>query len=469
MIWVVLAVALFLRIIILNQSLWLDEAINVLAASHYSFWDFLTKYSIGDFHPPGYFALLWVWERIGGTSEVWVRIPSVALGLGAVFITYLLGKEIFSKKIGLIAALLLAIAPLHVYYSQEARMYSLSAFAATLSFYFFNRLISKGSKVNMLGYITATVLVLYADYLVYLIIPVQILFTLIYYRAQLKRVLISLGVSLLFLTPWLTVFPKQLSVGTGTASTLPGWANVVGGSGVKDLLLVFLKTLFGRISFDNKYIYVLVAGLAGLMYLIAIFKLLKKPDNASKLLLSWLFIPVALAFVVSFFIPVLAYFRMIFILPAFYLLVAKGISLIYNKWLNTLLLISICLISLSSLLIYYTNPKFQREDWRTAIKEVESRSTTGSVVLFETNGAFSPAEYYSTNTNLLKAGLKKVPALNEEDVVDISQKEVYQFEYLVDVTDPKRFLQAKLNKLGYKETEILNYPGVGFVHHFKLQ
>src|SRR5688572_2524708 len=108
MIFFILTVALILRLINLDQSLWLDEAINVLAAKNLPFWHYVTGYSIGDFHPPGYFVILWVWGHIFGFSEISVRMPSVLMGVGTVFITFLLAKDLFSKKIALIAAFLLA-------------------------------------------------------------------------------------------------------------------------------------------------------------------------------------------------------------------------------------------------------------------------------------------------------------------------------------------------------------------------
>ena len=127
MIWLILLLGIFLRLISLNQSLWLDEAIIVNATSTNSFLGMITEYSKADSHPPGFLAILWIWTKIFGTGEVIVRLPSVIFGIVTVGITYLIGKKLRSAKLGLLAALLLAVNPLHIYYSQEARMYSLAA------------------------------------------------------------------------------------------------------------------------------------------------------------------------------------------------------------------------------------------------------------------------------------------------------------------------------------------------------
>src|SRR5579884_1198622 len=121
MIFLILLVSLILRLITLNQSLWLDESINVLAGKSLGFWQFVSAYPTGDFHPPLYFGILWIWERLFGYSEIAVRFPSVFLGVASIYLTFLLGKELFNKKVGLISALLTALGPILVFYSQEAR------------------------------------------------------------------------------------------------------------------------------------------------------------------------------------------------------------------------------------------------------------------------------------------------------------------------------------------------------------
>src|SRR5690348_14814461 len=98
MIYLILIFGFALRLIASNQSLWLDEAINVLAAKDLSFWQFVSSYPIGDFHPPLYFGILWVWSHLFGYNEIFLRLPSIFLGVGTIYVVYLLGKELFDKK-----------------------------------------------------------------------------------------------------------------------------------------------------------------------------------------------------------------------------------------------------------------------------------------------------------------------------------------------------------------------------------
>lgn len=464
MIYLILIVGLILRLITLNQSFWLDEAINVVNARNLDLVTFLVKYPIGDFHPPGYFLILWLWGHLFGFSEISARIPSLILGVGTIWLTYLLGKELFSKRIGLLAAFFLTIAPLHIFYSQETRMYSLATFAVVASNYFFVRFI-KGHKFSQLGFILSSILVLYSDYLAYLVFPAQLLYLIVIQKQQLKTYFKILLIPILTLTIWLPFFYNQLLNGLRTANLVPGWAQVVGGASIKNLGLIFAKTILGRVSFDDKILYTGVMILVGLLYGGIIINALRKINDQVKLLLFWIIAPLILAMVVSFWVPVLSYFRLLFLLPAFYLLVAVGIENLSKKS-STLVIIILVLISLISLYSYYTNPKFQREDWRGAVNTIESLANNNNqaAIVFESNGNFAPFEYYSSGQKWL-GGLKTLPAKDQGDIVefDKNMNNLYVFEYLIDITDPGKNLEKSLIKQGFIKEEAYNFSGVGIV------
>jgi hypothetical protein len=74
--------------------------------------------------PPLYFLLMHCWLP-WGTSEFWIRLPSAILGTLTCLIALVLGEHLLGKRHGWVMGLALAVAPFHVYYSQEARMYAL--------------------------------------------------------------------------------------------------------------------------------------------------------------------------------------------------------------------------------------------------------------------------------------------------------------------------------------------------------
>ncbi|KKS14032.1 MAG: hypothetical protein UU67_C0009G0003 [Candidatus Daviesbacteria bacterium GW2011_GWB1_41_5] len=431
-----------------------------------SFGEIITQFSPGDFHPPGYFILLWIWGHLFGFGEINVRLLSVILGFGTICLTYLIGKKLFNNKVAQIGSLFLAVAPLHVYYSQEARMYSLSAFAAVLSFYYFIKVLNK-EKWSFLGLGLSTALVLYSDYVTYLVIPSQFVFLLLYERSRIGKWMMAHLISVLLFLPWVLVLPGQIAVGIKASIDLPGWKKVAGGADFKNLALVFIKTILGRISFDNKIIYGLLASGAGVVYGLLLFLGFRKGGNKTKLLLLWIFVPIILAFLISFYIPMLSYFRMIYILPALYLLMAKGCVSLKGLW-QRLAIGIILAISSISLFIYYTNPVFQREDWRAVARFLDNISGP-KLVLFEDNHVKFPYLYYAKDLKDAHPGLKKVQAREIEDVTDITGKKVYLFDYLVEITDPKRLINQKLKSLGYKQTNLYNFNGVGFIRLYEIQ
>lgn len=127
----ILLLALALRLINLGgRALWYDEAFAVLFAEKglsAMLYGTLTPVAGGaaDIHPLLYYGLLNVWMTVVGQSPAAVRLLSMILGVATVGLLYVLTKALFERKTALIAALIAAIAPFHVQYSQETRMYAL--------------------------------------------------------------------------------------------------------------------------------------------------------------------------------------------------------------------------------------------------------------------------------------------------------------------------------------------------------
>lgn len=122
------AFALALRLINLGgPALWYDESGSVWMASLP--FQGMVAATAGDTHPPLYLALLWAWGRVFGLSEFSVRLPSVIIGVLCVPLAYALARRLkFSNTVALAGAVLAAVAPIQVHYSQEARMYALLQF-----------------------------------------------------------------------------------------------------------------------------------------------------------------------------------------------------------------------------------------------------------------------------------------------------------------------------------------------------
>jgi mannosyltransferase len=120
------------------QSYWFDEA----QAAHefgLSLGSMLSSMVVHETNPPLYFVLGWVWAHLFGTGEVALRSLSALAGTAVVLLAYLCGRELVSRRAGLVAAALVAVNPFMIWYSQEAREYMLLAALCAASLLFFAR------------------------------------------------------------------------------------------------------------------------------------------------------------------------------------------------------------------------------------------------------------------------------------------------------------------------------------------
>jgi hypothetical protein len=111
------------------QPLWWDEGYSVWFAAHPL--GPLAALTAQDIHPPLYYALLHGWTLLLGAGPVALRFFSVIAGILTIPVIYRTARCMFTVRAALLAALLAAINPLAVFYSQEVRMYGLVALLST--------------------------------------------------------------------------------------------------------------------------------------------------------------------------------------------------------------------------------------------------------------------------------------------------------------------------------------------------
>lgn len=131
----ILVLALALRIPHLFDSLWYDEAFTARLASLPL--DQLPGAIIGDVHPPLWYAIEWITLRIFGNAEWALRLPALVCGLLLVWLVYKVGLSLADGdvRIARTAALIAALLPALIYYSNEARGYALLACLALTMVY----------------------------------------------------------------------------------------------------------------------------------------------------------------------------------------------------------------------------------------------------------------------------------------------------------------------------------------------
>jgi hypothetical protein len=154
------------------RGIWLDEAISIHQA-RLSLHDLFRNLYYGDRQPPLYHLTLWLTIRAFGHSEFAVRLPSLIAGTLVIPALYALGRELYDRRTGLIAAGFAAVSPLLIWYSQEVRMYEFAALFGLLAVLTQLRAIRNGTLLNWAAYILATSALLWSHYFGLLLIGVQ--------------------------------------------------------------------------------------------------------------------------------------------------------------------------------------------------------------------------------------------------------------------------------------------------------
>ncbi|MDD2225124.1 MAG: glycosyltransferase family 39 protein [Candidatus Shapirobacteria bacterium] len=416
---IILILALGLRLIGIGQSLWLDEAISANVAKM-PIGEIVRNFSIGDFHPPFYYWFLDLWTEFFGSHVIMLRLGSVLFSLITIYFVYLIGKKIKNKKIGILAALFLAINPLFVYYSQELRMYSMATMWLIIGFYYFVKIKSKKYLKRdlvifnlMMGLAFGTFygsIFLIASFAIYFLIKKE---WKLFWLTN-----IGTGLAIIILTPLLLTQIKNSQI---MLVQVTNWTLVLGKVNLKNLLLIPLKFGVGKISFYPKIWYYLIGGIWSLIILGLILKN-KKESNWLKIFLG---LPIFLAILFSIKSPLLQYFRFLYLVPIMCLVLAINCD---KKWQK--ILIGGGFLIFSSM--YLLNPNYYREDWKSVATKIENEKSVYMIESFS-----DPIKFYN-------------PKMEIKDIKTITptENEIWVIPFGEAIHGIN--LEEKLKNLGYK-------------------
>ncbi len=151
--WIVAGLTVFaavLRFATLGlQSYHHDEIVTASRILRGSFWHAMDAVGFGESAPPLYYATAWLWTQASGTGEVGLRSFSALAGVATVPVAFLLGAELRGRATGIAAAALVAVNPMLVWYSQEARAYAMFALLTSLSLLYFVRGLEHGRRRDL--------------------------------------------------------------------------------------------------------------------------------------------------------------------------------------------------------------------------------------------------------------------------------------------------------------------------------
>ncbi|MBV9326902.1 MAG: glycosyltransferase family 39 protein [Chloroflexi bacterium] len=386
------------------QSLWYDEGISAHQLTR-SFPE-IVRAAAMDTHPPGYYWTLKAWAEVFGASELGLRSLSAVWGVAMVALTFLIARRLFGTLAASLAALLLAVAPLAVYYSQEVRMYAQVTALGLLAVYAYTR------RADWL-YALAGIATLYSQYLGIALLAAVNLHALITWRSRTRRewiswLLANAVIALAFL-PWLPTFVEQQSHALNTSPR-----TAIG------LALATLTAYGGGVASSQ----LLLSG-GALLVLLALGGILitlvardRPQDNLLLAALIWL-LPMALVIGLGFRSGLFEIRYLVVGLPGLLMLAGLGIVLVAHWPALAPVLLAIAIVpAYFGLSAQYFDPSLARDDYRGMVAAIERDAQPGDAIVLVAPNQTEIFNYYY-HGNLPTIGL---PAERPIDANDTLQR-----------------------------------------------
>lgn len=376
-----------------QKSLDLDEAYSV-ALARQGWTAFVRIITTQDPNMSLYYLLLRLWLGLGH-SETMLRTLSLLVSVAAIPVVYALGVYLFGRRIGLMAAFLLSFNALQVKYAQDTRSYSLVMLLSAASSLLYVRGLTRPSAGVWGGYAVTAALALYAHFFAAFVVMAQWV-SLCWFPAKStpRRWLAPTLLAMVGLLGPLAAVLLHRDVAhmaraypRAELSYIPGVFYALAGS-------------HGRMRYPS------VPGVAlTLLYAGACARAVAKAASDGELrggslgrwrygfLLSWLLLPVPLAYGVSLYKTAFLTFYFVVCLPALVLLAAAGIASLRPRPLLAATLAAVVLLGLQETYAYYTDSR-DREDFRDASATLLALAHPGDALLFYAPYGRDGFEYY---------------------------------------------------------------------------
>jgi mannosyltransferase len=404
---IVLLAALLRLATLRTQSVWFDEAATWDLVRR-PFGEMLRRIPDGESNPPLFYVLEWGWTRVFGDGEAGLRSLSALAGVLTVPVAYGIGRRagFGAARVGLAAAALVAVNPLLVWFSQEARSYALATLLSAVALLLFQRALEDRRGRFLAGWAVVCALALATHYFTAFVLAPQALWLLWrhpYRRGALAAVVAvaAAGVALLPLllaqagNPYdiagtslalrLVQLPKQFLLGYRGPLALPfgllGAALVAGGA-----WLVARPT--PRAARDRALLLAAIGGVAVALPLLA--ALIGVDYLNTRNLLPAL-------------IPLLA-------------ALAVGCCASAPARVGLTLLAGLCAISLAIVVAVASDAQYQRQNWRGLAHALGTLDGTRALVISPANGELA-LRYYRPGLRTMGADGTTV---REVDVVAVA-------------------------------------------------
>lgn len=412
-VFAVLAVGTVLRLYRLDdQSLWGDEALSLTMArfslSEISYQ--LARHATNTF-PPLYFYTLHGWLNMFGFDSLHARLLSAVFGILAILMTFFLAKYFFDRRVGFLAALLIALSQLNVMYSQEARPYTQLLFLVGLSTYLFAIALGEKRATAWWWFIFTCALMLFTHYYAVFVVGCFVLYLVGYGRMyNLPHSWLlggGLAVMMSFL-PWMIFFYVQQFLLEGTQvqkmifKAQPAWFAVSKWTPVTAVNFFNNGRMFGVLD-DGPLWTWLVGGVLFTAPVILAFASLvwdsklgtvdRVPELGTVLLgILWI-VPMTIVVFISYALNFPYDVRYVsFCTLPYYILVSRGILLLPTPVLRGSIVLMLVAYSSLSLRSNYFIP--YKENYRDALRHIANHYRESDCIINSPFGKVLPAQWF---------------------------------------------------------------------------
>ncbi len=393
---VILLVAAVLRLWKLGQVPFMHDEFSALLRTRFdNFHDFIQHGVMPDSHPVGVQLFLWGWVKLFGMNEFWVKLPFVLMGIGSIYLIYLIGRQWFNRKVGLFSAAFFAVSQFTVFYSQLARPYSAGLFFVLLMAVFWHKIVFETEKPKIGIYVGFALSAWACSIMQYFSIAQAglIFLTGLFFLPKERRKAYWLSgiASVVLFAPTLPIFWQQLFV----SGSIGGWLSAPKATFLTDFI---------QYTMNYSMLFMFAVGIIILLPLI-----LGKRDRRNQPLrwagLAWFVIIFAIAFVYSLYRePILQHSTLIFSYP-FVIIVAFSLfkSRTLSPWQTALVVAVILFVGMASLIMerrHYDLMYHQGFD-QIAAEMQQDKDQYGDQIQFATRTEIGEAaEFYQAQTNV---------------------------------------------------------------------
>lgn len=462
----------FLKLFYLtDQDICIDEPFTIYHAQ-FDIHDIVTFLKPTN-NPPLYEIVLHYWIKLFGIEPFSVRfLPLLFSSLTVVFV-FKLASLLQEKKTALIAALLFTFSTYHIYYSHDSRAYPLFLLLSVISFFLFAKILSGTYRIKYkLAFVIINTFLVYTHYFGFIVWFIQVIYLFVASRKQIMLFFILYVGSMLFFIPqFMILFQRAgISVTTGT------WIE----KGITIESLYNKLVVFSNMPVTAILCLVILLCLGIILILNKERREKKQPVSAILLCSIWFFVPLLGMFVVSYKLPVFLDRYLIFCTPAYYLLLAGSLPIIFKvkKYEN---IFSVMLL-MAFLLSLNLNPSKKREVSATVqyIKKIMDENTMLIICAHEFINNFT--YYYDKKifTGVVAGNeyRKMTNELNHENIFpvmkikDIPESEMHKFNRIIfldasaDFSNPGNEIYSTLKK-NYVEIKKTHFNHIFNVYEWK--